>query len=158
MSELRRGWIWLLVLGLPGITPAQGREATSLKGHDGWVGGIAFSADNKYLATASADRTVRLWAARRRTLLGTFRGHEDVVCAVTFSPDGRLLATGSFDHTVRLWSITPRKAPPVRHVFKGHRGAVLAVAFSPDGKLLATGSIDGTVHLWDVASRREAAT
>src|SRR5204863_9342464 len=122
MSDLLKGWIWLLAL--PGTAVAQGRERGTLAGHEGWVGGIAFSADGKYLATASADRTVRLWDVRRRAPVRIFRGHDDFVCAVAFSPDGELLATGSFDHTARLWSIAPRKTPPVRHVFKGHRGVV----------------------------------
>src|SRR5262245_9245250 len=54
----------------------------TLTGHNAWVGGIAFSADSKYLATASADRTVRLWDAHRLTAVETFRGHDDAVCAV----------------------------------------------------------------------------
>src|SRR5262245_1646864 len=116
----------LLLLCLPGLSAAQWKERGTLKGHTGWVGGIAFSADGKYLATASTDRTVRLWDAHHLAPVGTFRGHDDIVCAVAFSPDGQLLATGSFDGTARLWSIVPRKTPPVRHVFKGHRGAVMA--------------------------------
>ena len=43
---------------LPAVAVA---EPVSLKGHSGWVGGVAFSPDGKYIVTASHDRTARVW-------------------------------------------------------------------------------------------------
>jgi WD40 repeat protein len=42
---------------LLGVT-VNAQDGQTLKGHTGWVGGVAFAPDGKTLATASADRTV----------------------------------------------------------------------------------------------------
>jgi WD40 repeat protein len=65
---------------------------------------VAFSADGRTLASASFDRTVRLWDLGTHQQLGTPLNHHDgVVVSVVFSPDGRTLASASEDRTVRVW-------------------------------------------------------
>jgi WD40 repeat protein len=64
---------------------------------------VAFSPNGRLLASASNDRTVRLWDPATGALTQTLEGHSDSVWSVAFSPDGRLLASASHDRTVRLW-------------------------------------------------------
>jgi WD40 repeat protein len=149
----------LLVLACPGLAVCQWREKATLRGHEGWVGGVAFSPDSKTLASASADRTVRLWRLGADKPYGTLSGHTDIVAAVAWAPDGRLLASGGFDHLAVLYPLTPKlTGDPSWIQLRGHRGVVMTVAFSPDGRALATGSIDGTVKLWDPDRQREKRT
>jgi len=61
------------------------------------------SPDGKTIATASADKTARLWDTATGQEIMTLRGHEADIYAVAFSPDSRILVTGSADRTARVW-------------------------------------------------------
>lgn len=81
-----------------------------LIGHSGPVYSVAFdpvsgsAAPPKYLLSASADATTRLWSMDTMTNVVAFRGHENPVWDVKWSPKGIYFATGSRDRTARLWS------------------------------------------------------
>ena len=139
----------MLVAGAGRAAPP---EPITLKGHDGWVGGVAFSPDGKTIATASADKTVKFWETASGKELATLEAHGDVVTAVTYSKDGTHFATASFDGTAKVWGTATRK--PVQ-TFSSVRGAIHTVAFNPNGRALAAGGIDGTVRVWNVTSGRE---
>ncbi|MFL5859932.1 MAG: WD40 repeat domain-containing protein, partial [Solirubrobacteraceae bacterium] len=121
-----------------------------LHGHTDAVESIAFSPSGRTLASASSDKTIRLWRLTRaghHPLGAPLRGSGPQY-SVAFAPDGRLLASGSFNDVV-LWNIAGHTSQAVVP-FAG--GAVTSVAFSRGGHLLAAGGSNGTVLLFNDAS------
>lgn len=129
----------------------QHSERSMAFGSDGSVSvrSVAFGPDGSVLATASSDRTVRLWDVSAGTCQRILQGHHDVVLCVAFNPDGSSLATGSSDRTVRIWDI---HTGACQRILDGHQDQVNAVAFSPKGTFLATASNDQTARIWDAPS------
>ncbi|MBV6625594.1 MAG: hypothetical protein KI793_22150 [Rivularia sp. (in: Bacteria)] len=120
------------------------RERETITGHLLGVNSIAFSPLNSFIASASADNTVKLWYPNGK-FFRTLSGHTDVVNSVTFSPDATTLASASQDKTVKFWTVDGRE----NLTLFGHKNIVNSVAFSPDGSIIASGSTDKTIKLWN---------
>jgi WD40 repeat protein len=88
---------------------ATGQELLTLKGHTGWVSGVAFSPDGKRLATASADNTAKVWDAQTGQELLSLHTHWP--SRVVFGPDGKRLASTG-DGSVTIWDATPLPSKP----------------------------------------------
>ncbi len=116
------------------------------RGHKQRVYAVAVSPNDRLAATASQDKTIRLWNLRTGEHTGTLEGHNHWVRRVAFSPDGTLLASASVDKTVKLWTLASGKAQTFNHPDYVH-----AVAFSPDGTQLGTTS-GNDAWLWHIGS------
>src|SRR6516165_743324 len=149
------GLLLLLALTAGCAHPSLVRERATLKGHTLALAALAYSSDGKFLATASYDRTAKVWDTTTNKELVTVEGHTATVEAVSFSPDGKKLVTGSYDGTVKLWDWAAGKEFAT---FKGHTNMIRSLAYSPDGQTIASGSHDNTIKLWDVATAKERAT
>src|SRR5712692_8377121 len=112
--------------------------------HTDIVTSLAFSPDERRLASGSLDNSVKLWDVESRALLWTGWQTKGITC-LAFAPDGSLLASGGHDATVRLWD--PKLGTPLQEL--PHPGAVFSLAWSPYGRLFASGDFDGHVRLWE---------
>jgi WD40 repeat protein len=129
-----------------------------LRGHTGPVTSVAFTANGRVLASASAardDYTIKLWDARTGQELRTLRGHKYSVTSVAFFADGQILASASADKTIKLWDA--RTGQELR-TLRGHRNTVASVGCAADGQMLASASADKTIKLWDARTGQQVRT
>src|SRR5205085_1496820 len=124
-----------------------------LDGHLG-VRCLAFSPDNKLLASGGLDGVIKLWDVTAGRVVRTLAGHKNWVDTLAFSPKGEWLASAGLDGDVKIWDV--QSGAEVRTL---ETGAVIeSVAFSPDGRTLAAGVWDNTIRLWDAATGAELFT
>lgn len=151
------------------------KNIRTLPGHDHSVSAVRFipsgaagaPLSGNLLASASRDKTIRIWDVTTGYCVKTIRGHADWVRDVAPSFDGRwLLSTGN-DQTARLWDATSGEA---KITFVGHDHVIECCVFAPpasysnmaalaglkkpppassSAEFLATGARDKTIKLWD---------
>jgi WD40 repeat protein len=126
-----------------------------LVGHTGEVKAVAVAPDGSWLATASSDRTARIWDAATWRQRAVLAGHTGEVTAVAVAPDGSWLATASGAGALRIWDAATWRQ---QTTLAGRIGWVNALVVAPHGSWLATASNDHTLRIWDAATGRERVT
>lgn len=124
---------------------SDGKLIKTLTGHTKQIWGITFSPNGKLIASASADKSARIWNIEDSSVK-VLSGHTAEVWGIAFSPDGKLLASSGEDNTIKLWQPTTGK---LLKELNEHSSAVLSLKFSHDGKMLASGGDGYNIKLWD---------
>jgi WD40 repeat protein len=99
--------------------------------HSDFIVDVAIARDDKTVATASFDSTIKLWNIATGRLLATLRGHKAPIISVKFSADGKWLLSSSYDKTIRIWDVERQVVvDSTASTFNFPVGAL----FSPDSK------------------------
>jgi WD40 repeat protein len=146
-------YVWDLAASSPALT------CRNLIGHarsnhpfENKIYDLAVSSDGRWLASASGDKTARLWdlgfPAHRSSL--ELRGHAGYVRKVCFSPDNKWLITASNDGTARRWDLQRDDPTQGVTVLSASAQPLDVLAVSNDSKRLVTAGVDGIARLWDL--------
>ncbi|MEQ1697507.1 MAG: protein kinase [Hyphomicrobiaceae bacterium] len=123
----------------------------TLQGHESSAQAVAYSEHGPWIATGSADMSVRLYDVDSHDLQRVYKGAKDFVTALAFSPDGKSLAVASLDGSIRVYSTSSTR---LQKQMTGHKSRINSLAYSPDGTILASAADEGIVRLWDARRGR----
>ncbi|KAJ4286511.1 hypothetical protein N0V90_013211 [Kalmusia sp. IMI 367209] len=129
----------------PAMMDEWGACLQTLEGHSSRVRSVAFSHDSNWIASASDDRTIKIWDASSGELLQTLEGHSDFVCSVAFSHDSTQIVSASADKTIKIWDSSGK----LLRTLEGHSASVYSASFSHDSNHVVSASGDKTVKIWD---------
>jgi U3 small nucleolar RNA-associated protein 13 len=147
------------------------------KAHDKDINSLDVNNASSLFASASQDRTAKIWSIEDGSVVGILRGHRRGVWSIRFSPkempiissglgsstNRGLVATGSGDKTVKVWSLSDYSC---LLTFEGHTNSVLKVLWLPPPNissdnedislrravqvhpLVASAGGDGLVKIW----------
>lgn len=119
----------------------------SINAHMKEINQIALSPNDEFLATASSDKTVKIWRTESMELVKTIQ-HPKGVYAVAFSPIDKTIVTGCSDSIARIYSLTNGNLLKVFSQDTMH--GVLKVAFIRNGAQLVTIDASGLLKLWSI--------
>jgi U3 small nucleolar RNA-associated protein 13 len=149
------------------------RAKYTRKAHDKDINAIDIDPSGTLFASASQDRTVKIYSATEGEAIGVLRGHRRGVWTVKFAPKDSqvpnsgnkgLIATGSGDKTVKIWSLADYSC---LLTLEGHSNSVLKLAWLPyrpvdardkRGSQVASAAGDGLVKVWDSESGETMST
>ncbi|KAG5316577.1 COPB2 protein, partial [Pseudoatta argentina] len=124
------------------------------EGHTHYVMQIVFNPkDNNTFASASLDRTVKVWQLGSSTANFTLEGHEKGVNCVDYyhGGDKPYLISGADDRYVKIWDYQNKTCV---QTLGGHTQNISAVCFHPELPIFLTASEDGTVRIWHAGMYR----
>lgn len=112
-----------------------------LVGHRAAVNVVDF--DEKYIVSASGDRTIKVWTADTGEFVRTLQGHRRGIACLQYREN--IVVSGSSDNTIRIWDIEHGTS---LRTLEGHDELVRCIRF--DDKRIVSGAYDGKIKIWDL--------
>ena len=124
-----------------------------LQGHADSAYCATASADGKWIASGSYDKTVLLWDRASGKVARALNGHNGAIYDLDFDATSSLIATASADQTVKIWNTQGERLDTLGQP----QGEMLSVRFAPDGNHLFAAGVDRQIRKWQILSRNQPA-
>jgi coatomer subunit beta' len=126
----------------------------TFEGHSHYVMKIVFNPkDLNTFASASQDRTVKVWSLNSETPNYTLEGHDKGLNYVDYyyGNEKPFLITAADDNTAKIWDYQNKTCV---HTLEGHTQNVAVASFHPYLPIILTASEDGTIRIWNANNYR----
>jgi len=131
------------------VSPTEINLRRVLVGHRAAVNVVDF--DDKYIVSASGDRTIKVWSTNSCEFVRTLNGHKRGIACLQYQ--NKLVVSGSSDNTIRIWDI---ESGQCIRVLEGHEELVRCIRF--DSKRIVSGAYDGKIKVWDLQAALDIRT
>lgn len=121
--------------------------------HKSYIMSISISNDNKYIASGSDDKTIRIWNMLDYKQLKILIGHESSVESIAILQDNKYIISGSWDETIRIWDIENGKQLKILEEHSITTTPVLEIL--QDNRYIVSGLLDGTIKIWKLIFQEE---
>eukprot|EP01041_Mallomonas_annulata_P007553 gene7553-15484_t len=126
------------------------REAT-LHGHNEGLNDIIWLDHlGQYVATASDDKTIRIWDIEKEMCISVLTGHQHFTYSLAIHPTQNILLSGSYDETIRTWDIRSRNH--CIYSIRAHASPVVALDINGNGDEFISGGTNGVIRVWDMCN------
>ncbi|MGD0584055.1 MAG: caspase family protein [Bacteroidales bacterium] len=147
---LRIRLITIILSGLSCIYAySQPVETVVQTGHYAPVTAVCYSADGKFIATGSEDKTVKLWRRADGKEIRTFQGNISGISMVGINRQGEDLLSVSDNGTLTVWDLNTGK---IINQIKPAEDRFTCASFNPDGTKVITGSRKSFISVWDIVN------
>jgi WD40 repeat protein len=130
--------------------------------HRDTVLAVRFSPDGQRLASAGADRVIKIWSVDDGRLIRVLSGHAGHVLSLSWSGDGAQLVSGGADQVLKLWDVAEgslvRTMKGTTYQIGAYKREVTSAAFVGDSEQILASSGDGTVRLHRTTSDNDILT
>ena len=118
-------------------------------GHKKWIFCLC-AISNKILASGSADKNIKIWNIKDRSIMSTLSGHIDGVKALCYVKEG-VLVSGSLDKSLIIWSKSTPKSSIYSHkqTFRGHKSDIRGI-IRLNNREIVSGEFGGDLMIWDI--------
>jgi WD40 repeat protein len=123
--------------------------------HSDTVLGLAFSPDQRYVASSAADKTIRLLDIPSGKVTRSLEGHTHHVLSIAWQDDGQTLASASADKNVKIWNVETGEQ---RRTISGFSKEITAVTFVQQSNQIVTACADGLLRLYDTSNGKAIRT
>ncbi|KAJ2778821.1 pre-mRNA-splicing factor prp46 [Coemansia javaensis] len=123
-----------------------------ISGHIGWVRALAVEPGNRWFASGSVDRTIKIWDLASGTLRLTLTGHISPVRGLAVSARHPYLFSCGEDKQVKCWDLETNR---VVRQYHGHLSGVYSLALHPVLDVLVTGGRDSVARVWDMRTKQQ---